>query len=651
MIKIRILNENVITEQEKITLSQIVGDNSIVSFDFDNTLVKSFPDFDEDGELIYINGGSNATMINLMKHLIDDPSKKVYLVTSRNEAAEENAGDGAVKIQLDKLGISPDGIFFTNSQPKVTKLKELGVEIHFDDDKAEHDDIQGSGIQSFYPDDFVEDTNQVSKVVAVTLDNKVLILKRTDTGEFDIPGGHGKSGESAKFTAIRETLEETGLDLYGIKEISSKEVEFKGRKEQITYFYAKLNNTSEMLMNDIDLDTEENTEFYFVDPQNIDEYMSNATNNLKNVANSIKSLTIDEQTEPFQRKMAAKHRKLKKRIIGMGGNKKKVGPYNQNPSYERSKSAPPGFGGSLQEMLTEIEFDLSKFTIKDELCPKFWQNEKINSEIKNKLLQIAKDFVKDTPIEGRIGDITFTGSLAGYNYSDSSDIDLHILVDFDKDDEIIKDLMNALRINWNNTHDIKIMGHEVEIYVQDSNEKHYSSGVYSLSNDEWIQKPSKDSPEIDTAAIINKAEGLSDEIDALQDEFNEKKYEKVHNSVQRLRKKLKNMRSAGLEDEGIYSIENLAFKLLRNSGQISKLMTLGNDSYDSMMGFAQRGKKRRIKVKINQNLDEKRKKKRKNRKKRKKRRYSGVYYPYGGLQDTFGGGSGGDAGGDGGGGE
>ena len=76
-------------------------------------------------------------------------------------------------------------------------------------------------------------------------------------------------------------MEETGLDLFGIKEIMSKEVDFKGRKEQITYFYAKLNNTSEMLMDDIDLDIEENTEFYFVEPQNIDEYISNATNNLK----------------------------------------------------------------------------------------------------------------------------------------------------------------------------------------------------------------------------------------------------------------------------------------------------------------------------------------------------------------------------------
>lgn len=281
MIKVRILSENFITEQEKITLSQIVGDNSVISFDFDNTLVKSFSDLDDDGDLIYINGGSNATMINLMKQLIEDQSKKVYLVTSRSESGEERAGDESVKAQLEKLGIRPDGIFFTNSQPKITKLKELGVEIHFDDDRKEHQDIQGSGIQSFYPDDFVEDTNQVSKVVAVTLDNKVLILKRADTGEFDIPGGHGKSGETPQFTAIRETLEETGLDLFGVKKINTKQVEFQGRKEEITYLYAKLNNTSAMLKDDIDLDVEENTEFYFVDPQNIDDYMGNATQNLK----------------------------------------------------------------------------------------------------------------------------------------------------------------------------------------------------------------------------------------------------------------------------------------------------------------------------------------------------------------------------------
>ena len=73
-------------------------------------------------------------------------------------------------------------------------------------------------------------------------------------------------------------------------------------------------------------------------------------------------------------------------------------------------------------------------------------------------------------------------------------------------------------------------------------------------------------------------------------------------------------------------------------------MNLGNDSYDSELSDSKKGK---IRVNIVQNVDEKKKKRRKKRKKTKKRRYHGVYYPYGGLQDTFSGdsGDGGDGGG------
>ena len=492
------------------------------------------------------------------------------------------------------------------------------------------------------------DTNNVSKVVAVTMDNKVLILKRTDTGEFDIPGGHGKEGETAEDTAERETKEETELQLSDLKEISTKQVTFQGREETITYLYAKLNSTSEVLASEIDLDTNENTKFYFVDPQSIDDYMGNATQNLKNVGNNIKSLTMEEQMEPFQRKVAAGYSKKKKKMIGQGGNKYISPPYSKKPSYKRSKSAPPGFGGALEESMTnllaEIEFDLSKLQLKEQLCPSVWQNNNIKPDIRQKLLQIAQDFIDGSPIEGRVEDITFTGSLAGYNYHDGSDIDLHLLVDFGEDDELVQKLMNLMRINWNENHDIHIAGHEVEIYVQDANEKHYSAGVYSLSDGKWLVEPSKEAVELDYDAIVDKAQGLSDEIDAIEDDYNAKRYEKVQKSVERLREKMKKMRSDGLEDEGIYSVENLAFKLLRNSGQIAKLMNLGNDSYDSEFSDSKKGK---IRVNIVQNVDEKKKKRRKKRKKAKKRRYHGVYYPYGGLQDTFSGdsGDGGDGGG------
>ena len=298
----------------------------------------------------------------------------------------------------------------------------------------------------------------------------------------------------------------------------------------------------------------------------------------------------------------------------------------------------------MKNMLSEIDFDLSKLKMKDQLCPSIWKNNELMADVRRKLLQIAEDFINDSPIEGRVEDITLTGSLAGYNYHDGSDIDLHLLVDFGEEDEMVQKLMNLMRISWNENHDIHIGGHEVEIYVQDANEKHYSAGVYSLSDGKWLVEPSKEAVELDFNAIVDKAQGLSDEIDAIEDDYLAKRYEKAQKSVERLREKMKNMRSDGLEDEGIYSVENMAFKLLRNSGQIGKLMNLGNDSYDSELSDSKKGK---IRVNIVQNVDEKKKKRRKKRKKAKKRRYHGVYYPYGGLQDTFSGdsGDGGDGGG------
>ena len=447
------------------------------------------------------------------------------------------------------------------------------------------------------------DTNNVSKVMAVTMDNLILILKRTDTGEWDLPGGHGHADESVESAAERETYEETGLKIHDIDALRTQEVTFNGRVEQITYLSARLGSTAMVLNDKIKLDTKENTEFLFIKPMQIDGLMNNATQNLKNMANDIKSLPIEEQMGPFQQKMKAKHTKMKKRLISGGGNKKKEAPFNKNPSYKRSKSAPPGFGamgeGILREkmssILSEIEFDLSKLAVQDHLNTDFWENGRLNREIRQKLLDIAEDFIEGSLIEGRVEDITFTGSLASFNYHLGSDIDLHLLVDFDENDELVQKLMNLLRMQWNENHDIRINGHEVEIYVQDSNEKHYSAGVYSISDDKWLVEPSKEAVELDFDAIVDKAQGLSDEIDSIEDDFVHGEYEKAEKSSQRLREKMKKMRSAGLETDGIYSIENLAFKLLRNSGQISKLMNLSNDSYDSTMSL---DKKNVIRIKI-----------------------------------------------------
>ncbi len=234
---------------------------------------------------------------------------------------------------------------------------------------------------------------------------------------------------------------------------------------------------------------------------------------------------------------------------------------------------------------------------KSSLHPMFWDNEEFNRDIQQKLLEIANRFINDLGIEGIVPeDVTLTGSLANYNWSDKSDIDLHIIIDFDKlkvSPDILKDLLNLKRMMWNKAHDIKIKGHDVEIYIQDKNEPHYSTGVYSLDKGEWIDKPSREEPKLDLEAAQNKAEQISKDIDNLERFEAEKKYEM---SIS-LKDKIRKMRQIGLESDGVYSVENLAFKLLRRSGALEKLSDMQNDAYDEMYSIDEKKKKKQQKGK------------------------------------------------------
>lgn len=61
--------------------------------------------------------------------------------------------------------------------------------------------------------------------------------------------------------------------------------------------------------------------------------------------------TLVEQSEPFQKKMKAKHSRLKKRVIGHGG-QSNTPPFTEKPSMKRSKSAPP-IGEGFFSFLTQ----------------------------------------------------------------------------------------------------------------------------------------------------------------------------------------------------------------------------------------------------------------------------------------------------------
>ena len=230
------------------------------------------------------------------------------------------------------------------------------------------------------------------------------------------------------------------------------------------------------------------------------------------------------------------------------------------------------------------DFDKSTFDIKDHLAPQIWENETLKPEIKNTLIKIARDFFDDLELEGvEILDITLTGSLANYNWSEYSDVDLHIIADFSKIDEnieLVKGFFNAKKGLWNRVHEILIKGYEVEIYVQDVNEPHASTGIYSLITNDWLAKPEVKSFEPNWDDISLKAESLMDQIDQLQELYDDGLYDDAYMTAIRLKDRLKKLRQSGLEAGGEFSVENLAFKVLRRTGKIGDLMIIKNLAYD-----------------------------------------------------------------------
>jgi len=237
-------------------------------------------------------------------------------------------------------------------------------------------------------------------------------------------------------------------------------------------------------------------------------------------------------------------------------------------------------------------FDLSSLKPQETLNPKLWEDENtLKDGILEQLRQIALDFFDDLGLEkSLIEDITVTGSSASYNWSKYSDIDLHILLNFkriNKDVELVEEFFRGKIFVWNNRHNIEIFGHEVEIYVQNVREKHHSEGVYSLKNNKWREQPVKKDVNIDYNGIKKKAMGIIDCIERVEDLYEDREYKKAHKCGIKIKEKIKNMRSTGLEDAGIYSIENLAFKMLRRTGYMEVLGDLVTRSYDKIHSMTQ----------------------------------------------------------------
>ena len=241
-------------------------------------------------------------------------------------------------------------------------------------------------------------------------------------------------------------------------------------------------------------------------------------------------------------------------------------------------------------MKLTIAKDELQFGHKQTLNKDFWKDEKLDVEVRLAIMAIVKNFLKTTNLEmtaDEIDEIEFTGSLANYNYGKYSDVDIHLLFDFSKigdDPEFMRDYLTTKAINWNNRHNVTIFGHEVELYITDAGSDHHSTGVYSVKDDKWLVKPVRDtklSAELNLNKVKDKADKISKEIDMLVSVEGDLSLE----TIEGLKNKIKKMRVAGLETGGEFSIENLAFKLLRRRGELNTLYALMNQAQDAELSL------------------------------------------------------------------
>lgn len=213
------------------------------------------------------------------------------------------------------------------------------------------------------------------------------------------------------------------------------------------------------------------------------------------------------------------------------------------------------------------------------LNPKLWDKDILKEEVLAKLRTIAQAFIGFLEIPNdAVKDIRLLGSSANYNYTKHSDIDLHIVVDYEKVHKtcpVVAGYLYAQKSLFNKEHDITIYGIPVELYAESHKDKTASNGIYSIKENKWISKPSKPKLNVDDLAVKSKYEELER---AINDTNSQEEAQQILDKIYQLRK-------AGLDEVGEFSVENIVFKKLRDNELIQKLKGQIKTSFDKKLSL------------------------------------------------------------------
>lgn len=206
-----------------------------------------------------------------------------------------------------------------------------------------------------------------------------------------------------------------------------------------------------------------------------------------------------------------------------------------------------------------IEFNQS-------LNKKLFKDNRLLPEVKQKLLAIAYDFKKYCEVDFPVDDIQITGSQVSYHYTDESDLDLHLIVDYDKIncDRELEELFDTKRHLYEREYQIQIRSIPVGLYVENQATPGVSGGQYSVVKDQWIREPKPYSGQVDKeifAKDLNTWQKIIRKILGLKDA----------NLAKKCLKSFRNYRKLGLKTTGEYGVENLVYKALRRSGLLADL--------------------------------------------------------------------------------